>query len=65
VIAKPFILAKDNYRISARILLDNQVIRDLGAFPAAFSERRLPMAPKRRGLPIFGLGAYPSAPSMA
>jgi hypothetical protein len=39
VITKPFILAKDNYRMSARILRDNKIIRDHGAFPAAFAER--------------------------
>jgi len=46
VIAKPFILTKDNCRISAKILRDNKIIHDHGAFPAAFAKRRRPMVPK-------------------
>jgi len=37
VIAKPFILAKDNYRISAKILPGNKIIRDHGTFPSRLS----------------------------
>jgi hypothetical protein len=48
VITKPFILAKDNYRISAKILPDHKIIRDHGAFPAAFAKRRRILA--RRAL---------------
>jgi hypothetical protein len=57
VIAKPFILAKDNHRIGAKILRDNKIVRDHGAIPAAFAKRWRPMVPKRRGLPICRLGA--------
>ena len=56
MIAKPFILAKDNYRISAKILRDNKIIRDHGAFPDAFAKRWRPTVPKRRGLRVCRLG---------
>jgi hypothetical protein len=52
VITKAFILAKDNYPIGAKILRDNKIIRDQGAFLAAIAERKRPKFPKRRGLPI-------------
>jgi hypothetical protein len=48
VIAKAFILAKDNYRISAKILRENKILRDHGAFPAAIAKRKRPMLPKLR-----------------
>jgi hypothetical protein len=57
VIAKPFILAKDNYRIGAKIIRDNKIIRDHGALLAAFAKRWRPMVPKRRGLRICRLRA--------
>jgi hypothetical protein len=68
VIAKAFILAKDPNRISAKILPDNKIIHDHDTFPVAFAERRRPMLPKRRWLPICGLGAEvvrPGAPIRA
>jgi len=37
VIAKTFILTKDNSLISAKILRDNKIIRDHVAFSAAFA----------------------------
>jgi hypothetical protein len=40
VITKPFILAKDNYRIGTKILLDNEIIGDHGDFPATTVERK-------------------------
>jgi hypothetical protein len=57
VIAKPFIITKDNCRIGAKILRDNKIIRDHGAFPAAFAKRWRPMVPQRRGLRICRPGA--------
>jgi hypothetical protein len=42
VITKAFILAKDNYRISARILRDNKILRDHGTFPSATAKRKRP-----------------------
>ena len=49
VIAKAFILTKDNYRISARILHENKIFRDHGALPEASAKYRRPMLPKRHG----------------
>ena len=43
MIAKDFILTKDNYRINAKILRDNGILRDLGArstSPTTSNERR-------------------------
>jgi hypothetical protein len=54
VITKPFILAKDNYLINAKTLPDNKIIRDHGAFPAAFAKRTRPVLPKRRMVRIYG-----------
>jgi hypothetical protein len=54
VIAKPFLLAKDNYRISAKILPDNKTIRDHGAISAGSAERGRPMVPKRRRMTMCG-----------
>jgi hypothetical protein len=52
VIAKAFIPAKDNYRIGAKIIRENKILRDHGAFLAVIAERKRPMFPKLRGLPI-------------
>jgi hypothetical protein len=57
VIAKPFILAKDNRRIGTKILREKQIIRVPGIFPAAFAKRTGPMLPRQRGLPVGRLGA--------
>jgi hypothetical protein len=43
VIAKTFILAKDNCRISAKILRENKMIRDHGALPEAIAKYKRPM----------------------
>jgi hypothetical protein len=48
VIAKDLILAKDSYRISAEILRENEIIRDHGAFPAAFETRAADVAEAAR-----------------
>jgi hypothetical protein len=52
VIAKAFVLAKDNYRIGAKILRENKLIRDHGAFPDAIGKQEPPMMPKRRKVPV-------------
>jgi hypothetical protein len=54
VIAKPFFLAKDNCRISAKILPDNKTIRDHGGVPAVCAKRGRPMVPKRPGVTMCG-----------
>jgi hypothetical protein len=61
VIAKTFILAKDNSLISTKILRDNKIIRDHCAFPAAFAKRERPMLPEWRALPVCRLSAAAAA----
>jgi hypothetical protein len=52
VIAKAFILANDNYRIGAKILREDKIIRDHGAFPDVIGKQERPMMPKRRKVPV-------------
>jgi hypothetical protein len=47
MIAKAFILAKDNSPITAKILPDNKIIRDHGAFPATIAKRGRPIGLSR------------------